>query len=295
MLEADNVVAATGSFHRPLIPRSHTELPKRIVQLHSSAYRNPKQLPPGAVLVVGGGASGVQIAQELNESGQKVYLSIGRYRRTPRSYRGRDIYWWLGALNIWDRSVEQYPDLRGPLLIVSGVGGGRDIDLRRFPDEGITLLGRMREIDAGKIIFADDLERTLTQGETWFANLRIQMDEYVRAHGLNLREEGSSEQPSSDRAPPIVELDVTDAGIATVIWASGFAYNFDWVKLPVLGSLGEPLQRRGVSPCPGFYFLGLRQMSSLRSSVFEGVGEDAAYVSAHIAARYEEREPRAVA
>jgi len=286
-LEADNIVAATGSFQDPLIPSAHLELPRHVVQVHSSAYRNPQQLPPGAVLIVGGGASGVQIAQELNESGRKVYLSIGRYRRTPRTYRGRDLYWWFGALNIWDRSVEQYPDLkRGPLFIVSGVGGGRDIDLRRFAEDGITLLGRMRDISAGKISFADDLEQTLRQGEAWFADLRIQMDEYARAHGLDLPEEPSAKSLSQGAGAlrPVLELDVGNAGVTAVVWASGFRYNFDWVELPVLGNSGEPLQRRGVSPCPGFYFLGLRRMFNLRSNLFEGVGEDAAYIAEHLTA-----------
>jgi putative flavoprotein involved in K+ transport len=284
--DADNVVAATGSFHDPLIPPEHAELPESIVRLHSSAYRNSRQLPSGGVLVVGGGASGVQIAQELNESGRKVYLSIGRYRRTPRSYRGRDLYWWFGALNIWDRSVEQYPDLkRGPLFIVSGVGGGRDVNLRRFPDEGITLLGRTSAIRAGKITFADDLEHTLAQGEDWFAELRVQMDEYARVNGLDLPEEPATEKLSQPTAPPIVELDVGDAGISAVIWASGFRYNFDWVNVPAIGPSGEPLQQRGVSPCPGFFFLGLRRMFNLRSNLFEGVGEDANYIADHIRAR----------
>jgi putative flavoprotein involved in K+ transport len=286
-LEADNIVAATGSFQDPLIPSSHAELPKSIMQVHSSAYRNPKQMPAGAVLVVGGGASGVQIAQELNESGRKVYLSIGRYRRTPRAYRGRDLYWWFGALNIWDRSVEQFPDLkRGPLFIVSGVGGGRDIDLRRFAEDGITLLGRMHDISAGRIRFAGDLEQTLTQGEAWFADLRIQMDEYARAQSLDLLEEPSPRPPShgAGTSRPIAELDVAAAGITAVVWASGFRYNFEWVKLPVLGASGEPLQQRGVSPCRGFYFLGLRRMFNLRSNLFEGVGEDAAYIAEHLTA-----------
>ena len=283
--KADNVVAATGSFHDPLIPGSHAELQKSIVQVHSSAYRNPQQLPPGAVLVVGSGASGIQIAQELNESGRKVYLSTGRYRRTPRSYRGRDIYWWFGALDVWNRSIEQYPDLkRGSVFTVSGVGGGRDIDLRRFPEEGITLVGRMREVSAGRITFADDLEQSLTLGDAWFADLRGQMDDYARNHGLDLPEETTPERPLSDDAgrEPILELDAAATGIASVIWATGFRYNFNWVKVPVLGTSGEPLQQRGVSSCPGFYFLGLRRMFNLRSNLFEGVGEDAAYIAEHM-------------
>lgn len=286
--ESDNVVAATGAFHDPLIPSVHAELPKSIVQVHSSAYRNPQQLPQGAVLVVGSGASGVQIAQELNESGRKIYLSIGRYRRTPRKYRGRDIYWWFGALNIWDRSIEQYPDLkRGSVFTVSGAGGGRDMDLRRFADDGITLLGRVREISHARITFADDLEQSLALGEAWFADLRGQMDDYARQRGLDLPEETAPERPPSHDAgrDPTLELDAAAAGIATVIWATGFRYNFNWVKVPVLGPSGEPLQQRGVSPCPGFYFLGLRRMFNLRSNLFEGVGDDAAYIAKHVNAR----------
>ena len=287
LFETDNVVAATGSYHDPLIPSGSAELPKSIVQVHSGAYRNPKQLPPGAVLVVGGGASGVQIAEELNASGRTVYLSIGRYRRTPRTYRGRDLYWWYGALNIWDRTFEQYPDLkRGSLFIVSGLGGGRDIDLRRFAHDGITLLGRMGGISADKITFADDLEQTLRQGENWFADLRVEMDAYARAHGLDLPEQPFPKPPldKSEASRPVLELDIADAGVTTVVWATGFRYNFDWVKLPVLGPSGEPLQRRGVSPCPGFYFLGLRRMFNLRSNLFEGVGGDAAYIANHLTA-----------
>ena len=285
-LEADNIVVATGSFHDPRIPIAHAEVPESIMQVHSSAYRNPHQLPPGAVLVVGSGASGVQIAQELNESGRKVYLSVGRYRRTPRSYRGQDIYWWFGALDIWNSSLEQYPDFkRGAVFTVSGAGGGRDIDLRRFPDDGITLLGRMREIRAGRIAFADDLEQSLAEGEAWSAHLQNRMDNYAREHGSEFPEEPSPARPPSQAARierPIVELDVAASGISAVIWATGFRYNFDWVKLPVLGASGEPLQKRGVSSCPGFYFLGLRRMFNLRSNLFEGVGDDAAYIAEHI-------------
>jgi putative flavoprotein involved in K+ transport len=153
----------------------------------------------------------------------------------------------------------------------------------------------MSAICAGKITFADDLEHTLTQGEDWFADLRIQMDEYARVHGLDLPEEASTEKPSPRRAPPIVELDAADAGISSVVWATGFRYNFGWVKLPVLGASGEPLQRRGVSTCPGFYFLGLRRMFNLRSNLFEGVGEDAAYIAEHISTRACRGEPKLIA
>jgi putative flavoprotein involved in K+ transport len=289
-LEAKNVVVAIGSFHQPKIPAFHTELSRHVLQIHSRDYRNPGQLPPGAVLVVGGGASGVQIAEELHESGREVYFSIGRYRRTPRRYRGRDIYWWFGALQIWDRPVEQFPEVKDERFpLVTGVGGGRDIDLRRLRADGVKMLGRLRGISAGRIFLADDLEQHLTEGEAWFASFRKRMDEYAHANGLDLpkelAEKSASTSEGSTLPHPILELETEAAGISAVIWATGFRYDFEWVKLPVFDDSGEPLQRRGVSPCPGFYFLGLRRMYTMKSNIFEGVGDDAAYIVEHLAAR----------
>ncbi len=289
-IEADNVVVAIGSFHEPLIPACHKELPEHVAQVHSRDYRSPRQLPPGSVLVVGGGPSGAQIAEGLRETGREVYLSIGRYRQTPRRYRGRDIYWWFGALQIWDRPVDQFPEVkRERFPLVTGVGGGRDIDLRRFAADGITLLGRLRSISAGKIILADDVEQNLTEGEAWFTDFRKRMDEYARANGLDLPEEATDKWATSSAAlpapRPVLELDAKAASIAAVVWATGFRYNFDWVKLPVFDDTGEPVQRRGVSPCPGLYFLGLRRMHTMRSNIFEGVGDDAAHIAEHIAER----------
>lgn len=287
---AKNVVVAIGSFHQPLIPAFHSELPRHILQIHSRDYRNPGQLPPGAVLVVGGGASGAQIAEELHESGREVYFSIGRYRLTPRRYRGRDMYWWFGVLKIWDRPVEQFPEVkRERFPLVTGVRGGRNIDLRRFAADGIKMLGRLRGISAGQIFLADDLERHLTEGEAWFSDFRKRMDEYTLANGLDLPEEPieALAPTCAGSASPnlILELDIERAGISAVIWATGFQYDFDWVKLPVFDDNGEPRQQRGVSPCPGFYFLGLRRMYTMKSNIFEGVGDDAAYIAEHLATR----------
>jgi putative flavoprotein involved in K+ transport len=170
---------------------------------------------------------------------------------------------------------------------VTGAGGGRDIDLRRFPDDGITLLGRLREVSAERIAFAEDLEQSLAEGDAWFEDLRTEMDAYAREHPSELPEEPSPDglsSPAPGTARPIAELE-TASGLGAVIWATGFRYNFDWVKLPVLGASGEPLQTRGVSSCRGFYFLGLRRMFNLRSNLFEGVGDDAAHIAEHINAR----------
>ena len=174
-------------------------------------------------------------------------------------------------------------DERFPL--VTGVAGGRDINLRRLRADGVKLLGRLRGISAGRIFLADDLEQHLTEGEAWFASFRKRMDEY--ANGLDLPEEPAEKSASEEwgSPSPILELETKATGISAVIWATGFRYDFEWIKLPVFDDSGEPLQRRGVSPCPGFYFLGLRRMYTMKSSIFEGVGDDAAYIAKHLAAR----------
>jgi len=151
--EAVNVVVATGPFHLPQIPAFAASMPVELFQVHSRDYRNPSQLAAGAVLVVGSGASGSQIAEELHQAGRKVYLSTGRFHKTPRRYRGRDIYWWFEALGIWHRPLELQPEVRNLRFVVTGAGGGHDIDLRRFAVDGMTLLGRLRGFADGKLQF----------------------------------------------------------------------------------------------------------------------------------------------
>ena len=288
-LEAVNVVVATGPFHSPLIPPFSAAIPAHVFQLHSRDFRNPGQLPPGAVLVVGSGASGCQIAEELNHAGRKVYLSVGRFHRTPRRYRGRDVYWWFDVLGLWHRSLELHPEIRNARFVVTGVRGGHEIDLRRFAADGMTLLGRLRGVADGKLLLADDLEESLAQGDAWFGSLRMRMDEYAEKNGMPRAEERPVEEQASalpPRARPMTELDLRGAGVTSVVWCSGFRYDFTWVNLPVFNEAGEPLHRRGVTQWPGLYFLGLRRTHSLSSALLAGVGTDAAFLAEHIAARY---------
>jgi len=288
-LEARNVVLATGPFQRPSIPSCSASIPDGIMQIHSRAYRNPQQLPPGPVLVVGGGTSGAEIAEELHRAGRDVYLSIGGYRKGPRQYRGRDFLWWINQLGLWDRPVDLCPDARKERVpLLTGRDGGSAIDLRRFAGDGAYLLGRMQGIRDGKVTLAPDVEADLGAGDAWFARFRQMMDDYVEYAGLEFPEENGSDTAgngSARSAPPIIELDLRGAGIVSVIWATGYQYDFGWIKLPVFADTGEPVQRRGVTSVPGLYFLGLRRMYTVKSALLSaaGVGADAEYLAERIA------------
>lgn len=287
-LEALNVVLATGPYQLPSIPPVDDAMPRHIFQTHSRDYRNPQQLPSGAVLVVGSGASGCQIAEELYQTGRKVYLSVGHHCRVPRRHRRRDFFWWFDVLGMWDRRVDVHPEVNAERFLLTGAAGGHDLDLRRFAADGVTLLGRLRAVSEAKLFLAPDLEEKLALGDAWFAELKKSMDNYAQKVGMEAPEESEVEEPvasGSTGSVPILELDLRAAGIASVIWASGFRHDFGWVGLAVVDETGEPAQRRGVTPFPGLYFLGLRRMHTLRSSLLPGVGDDAGYLAERIAAR----------
>jgi putative flavoprotein involved in K+ transport len=287
-LEARNVVVATGPFQAPHIPPFAASLPAEIFQVHSRDYRNPGQLPPGATLVVGSGASGCQIAEELLQAGRKVYLSVGRFHKTPRRYRGRDIYWWFEVLGIWFRPLELQPEVRNLRFVVTGVGGGHDIDLRRFASDGMNLLGRLRGFADGKLLIAPNLEESLAQGDAWYASLKTRMDDYAQRNGMGPDDQRPPEYSTlslPDWYRPASELDLKRAGVTSVVWCSGFRLDLAWVKLPVLNGAGEPRHHRGVTDWPGLYFLGLRRTYSVSSALLAGVGHDAAFLAENIAAR----------
>jgi putative flavoprotein involved in K+ transport len=279
-IDAARVVVATGPFQRGVIPPVVPES-AGLMQIHSSAYRNPAQLPDGAVLVVGGGSSGTQIADELARAGRRVYLSLGQHQRPPRSYRGRDYCWWLGALGIWDLPVPA-PDTRHVTIAVSGAYGGQSIDFRRIAARGVTLLGRAGACDDGVMAFAPDLAGNLAQGDAAFLSLLDAADAYVSREGLDLPEEPSARRPEPDPpcvTDPILRLDLRAAGIATIVWATGYALDFGWLQCGALDTRGKPIHRRGIATVPGLYFLGLSWLSRRASSFVFGVGEDAAYLA----------------
>jgi putative flavoprotein involved in K+ transport len=287
-LEAANVVAATGPYQEPALPPAATAMPSSLFQVHSSRYRNPGALPPGAVLVVGSGASGCQIAEDLVAAGRRVYISVGRHARMPRRYRGRDIFWWLDLIGRLDQTVDDRPaSRRGPNPLVTGAGGGHDIDLRRYAADGMVLLGHLRGVDGGRLALAPDLGAELARGDEAFAAVTAMVDEHVLKAGLDVAPADPIRAGPAGTGPRIDaprELDLASAGITSVVWATGYRTDFGWIRLPVFDERGEPVHRRGVTACPGLYFLGLPWLWKLKSSVLCGVGEDAEHIAEDIEA-----------
>jgi putative flavoprotein involved in K+ transport len=284
-IEAQNVVVATGPYQRPLMPDLLCD--EDIFQVHASRYQNPAQLPPGAVLVVGAGASGAQIAEELHRTGRRTFLSVGRHRRLPRRYRGRDLMWWFDALGLFQTTAEN----RGPVQtnpVITGAYGGHTIDFRRFAADGITLLGRVKAAADGVIEIAPGLAGDLVNGDASYLTFLDMLDAHVEQHALNLAEDPAARavlpDPPCIVAPP-QRLDLRAENVGAVIWATGYTVDFGWIDLPVLDARGEPLHRNGISDVPGLYFLGLHWLSTRKSAFLSGVGDDAAVLADHIAAR----------
>ncbi|NDV88922.1 NAD(P)-binding domain-containing protein [Aurantimonas aggregata] len=285
-IEAQNVVAATGAFQNPVIPPIVPE-DSGVTQLHSSAYRNPEQLPSGAALVVGSGSSGVQIADELARAGRQVYLSVGPHDRPPRFYRGRDFVWWLGVLGKWDVQA-QAPGTEHVTIAVSGAHGGETIDFRRLAANGITLVGRTESFDAGVLTFAPDLAENIRRGDENYLALLEEADAFIARNGLDLPEEPEARHFAADPAcvtDPVLNIDLKRAGVTAIIWATGFSSDYSWLKVDAFDGSGRPDHQRGVASEPGIYFLGLPWLSGRGSSFIWGVWHDAKYIADHIVTR----------
>lgn len=286
VIEANNVVAATGPFQRPLVPALVPE-DAGIAQIHSSDYRNPGQLPDGAVLVVGAGSSGTQIADELSRAGRRVYFSIGPHDRPPRGYRGRDFVWWLGVLGKWDAPAKE-PGKEHVTIAVSGARGGYTVDFRELAAQGMTLLGMTRTYADGVMHFAPDLARNIAQGDANYLSVLDEADAYAIRYGLDLPEEPEARRIGPDPdcvSDPILELDLAKVGITSIIWATGFAVDYGWLQVDTFDAQGRPVHYRGVSAEPGIYFIGLPWLSRRASSFIWGVWHDAKYIADHIAAQ----------
>ena len=286
--EAQNVVIATGLYQSPRIPRFSAEIPRSVRQLHSMDYKNPSTLPEGAVLVVGTGQSGAQIAQELYQNGRKVYLSIGSAGRVPRRYRGKDINDWFTRIGMFDTTVEELKsaaDKFHPHPQISGKNGGQSLNLHQFARDGVVLLGHVRNAHQGQLIIAPDLKETLAAVDQFEIDALKKIDDYISRAGLAAPTENIPQLLDGYQQEELTELNVQQAGISTVVWATGYAFDFSLVKLPVIDSDGYPIQKRGVTRYPGLYFLGLPWLYNRRSGILFGVGDDAAYLAAHIAAR----------
>lgn len=284
-IAADNVVVATGPYQHKLVPDLLSDHP--VFQIHAAGYRNPEQLPPGAVLVVGAGASGMQIAEELSQAGRRVYLSVGRHRRLPRRYRGRDLIWWLAEMRLDQVSPEERGPARlGP--VISGAYGGRTIDFRNLAADGMILVGRIEAAHHGVLEIAPGLAESMANGDLVYTTFLDTVDAYVNRRRMELPEDPDARATFADPpsvTTPLTHLDLAAEGISAVIWATGYGVDFSWIDLPVLDARGEAVHRNGISAVPGLYFLGLQWLSKMNSSFLSGVGDDAAVLADHILAR----------
>ncbi len=285
---ADQVVVAVGGYHIPNIPRAGERLPSPIVQVHSSRYRSAAALPPGAVLVVGSGQSGCQIAEDLHLEGRKVHLATGSAPRAPRQYRGRDVVEWQHDMGHYDMPVDQHPQgekVRGKANhYMTGRDGGREIDLRKFALQGMKLHGRLKGIDGGHVSFADDLAANLDAADATYVRIREGVDAYIAAKGIEAPVEPPY-VPCWQPDDPGLDLDLAAENVTSVIWATGFRSDFSWLGMPCFDGRGYPTHKRGVSAVPGLYFLGLPWLYTWGSGRFSGIARDAGFVADRITER----------
>jgi len=283
--QACNVVIATGLYQEPKIPAFSADFPSDIKQLHSDTYHNPEQLLPGAVLVVGSAQSGCQIAEELYQSGRKVYLAVGRAGRVPRRYRGKDSNWWSDKIGIYDRTVDELPSPRAKFFgkpHISGKGRGHTLNLHQFARDGVMLLGHLQGVDNGKIILAPDLKQNLASADKFEADFIAAVEAYIAKTKMEVPGESLPILRDGFDLEVITELDLKSVGITNVIWATSYKFDFSFVDLPIVDSDGYPVQKRGVTNYPGLYFVGLPWLHNAKSGLIYGVGGDAAYIALQI-------------
>lgn len=292
---ADEVVVAVSGYHVPNIPRVAERLPQHLRQLHSRDYKNPAQVPEGGVLVVGSGQSGCQIAEDLHLAGRQVHLCVGSAPKSPRVYRGRDATAWLHDMGYYELPVERHPlkeaVRRKANHYLTGRDGGREIDLRRFALEGMSLHGRVTGADGVRLELSPDLARNLDAADAVAEGIKAAIDKHIADHRI--------EAPAEARYRPVWQppeegraLDLDAAGVRSVIWATGFRSDFGWVEIPVFDGRGYPSHQRGVTPVGGLYFIGLPWLHTWGSGRFLGVGRDALHIVERIDRRRRPPRPR---
>jgi len=285
---ADQVVVATGGYHIPKFPKMAERFPESIVQLHSSQYQNPQSLPDKAVLVIGTGQSGCQIAEDLHLAGKQVYLSVGSAPRSPRKYRGKDVVDWLDQMGYYDLSVDEHP--QGEQVrtktnhYVTGRDGGREINLRNFALEGMKLFGKLKQISGNRLEFQPNLKQNLDQADAVAESIKRTIDQFIEKNQI----QAPTEAPYHPAWEPLEEplsLDYEAANIGTVIWCTGYESDFRWIEIPVFDGKGYPGHQRGITDIAGLYFLGLPWLYTWGSGRFSGIARDATYLADYIAAR----------
>ena len=283
-IDARDVIVAGGPFQVPHIPQLADGFSPSILQLHSHRYRNPAALPPGGVLLVGSGQTGVQLAEELVAARRTVTMSVGHCGRVPRRYRSKDVFWWLrqlatrgAAVGTPLPTVDKLPSPRARFACnpqLSGHGGGHDTNLREMASQGLRLVGRFEAADGTRARFAADLAENLRFADTFF-------DERFKSDCDTFTERAGEDLPPDDVSqfafdpPEVTELDLAAAGITTVLWTSGYRPAFGWIELPILDEFGLPRQVGGVTDVPGLSFIGTPWMVDMGSANLIAVARDA--------------------
>lgn len=281
-MKARSVVVATGAYQRPHRPAGAELLPNNLVQLFAEEYTNPAGLPPGAVLVVGSGQTGCQLAEEIHQSGRKVFLACGRCVWVPRRMHGHDAVWWMVESGFMDRTPDKLPSPLARLLgnpQATGHDGGRDLNFRVLHAMGVELLGRYVGAAGSRMHFADDLAASVDFGDARLADFLKFVETSCAAKGTAAP---AFEMPRPLRIKTRTELDIAHDQIGSVIWTSGYRPDYGWVKFPVFDDMGFPQQVDGCTTVPGLYFMGVHWMRKNKSSILYGVGEDAEVVARHI-------------
>jgi putative flavoprotein involved in K+ transport len=295
----DQVVIATGGYDNPILPPYAAELDPAITQLHSVDYRRPAQVPQGATLVIGTGQSGVQIMEDLVRDGRKVHLAVGPAPRSPRRYRGRDATDWLYEMGHYAVTIDQHPDPVKAMTqtnhYMSGRDGGKEIDLRRFVvEDDISLYGSVAGMQGAQISFLPDLAKNLDDADKSYLGIRTQIDAYIDRAGIR----APAEPPFVPLWTPeaeVTEIDAAALGITSVIWSIGFRPDYSWIHVDVFDARGKPVFHRGVTPVPGFHFIGLGWLNTWGSGRFLGIEEDSRYLAEAIEAQLAGQVLKAVA
>jgi putative flavoprotein involved in K+ transport len=284
-----NVVIATGHCGVPWVPSVATGLADDLYQIVPSKYRNPGQLPAGNVLVVGASATGAQLAEELAASGRKVTLAVGRHTRLPRTYRGRDILWWIDTMGGFMAPADPAEESASPAPQLVGAPDYRSIDVGLLQEQGVRLTGKLADATGHRVHFDDSLAETIRAADDQLAATLAKIDEFSTANGLDDKV-GPRELVAPTRLQPApTDLDLRAEGIDTIVWATGYRRSYPWLKIPVLDERGEIRHRGGVTEEPGLYVLGLRFQRRKGSNLIDGVGNDAAELTRHLIERRENR------
>jgi putative flavoprotein involved in K+ transport len=282
LLTCDHAVVATGGYPIPITPAFAASLDSAVSQIHSEQYRNADQLPEGAVLVVGTGQSGAQIAEDLHLAGRQVHLAVGSAPRVARFYRGRDCMTWLSDMGLYDKAAPEYPGGKAAIEktnhYVTGRDGGRDIDLRRFATEGMKLYGTLSDGKDFQLAFEPSLGVALDKADATYNSICADIDAYIEREGISAPEATRYTTVWEPESEPR-SLNLAAEGVTSIVWAIGYRPDYRWIEASAFDGAGRPMQNRGVTNVEGLTFIGLPWMHTWGSGRFLGIDRDARHVA----------------